>query len=290
MTDKKNNFAKDINVPRKEQTNDSLKNQDKNFNEKFTQEKEQILLKDINETGFYCAVDDTERLYLYEVINNTNKEWLKKDSQAKLLIDEWIYDYTDYDDRKVYFTSGNLEATYNNISTGKVYKIEDTKFKIYGKCGQFLVEDKLTYKEQLARKTAECELLETQLESYYIGEAKLVQRNQELEQECEQIKEKYEALKLENEEGYEIADELKQECEELKKQLETSEKWRIKAESLNENFELKNTCYRKALEEIETATKINCEEICGRKFTDCKDTSCFSVNILDIISRAKGEE
>lgn len=144
--------------------------------------------------------------------------------------------------------------------------------------------------KQLARKTAECELLETQLESYYIGEAKLVQRNQELEQECEQIKEKYEALKLENEEGYEIADELKQECEELKKQLETSEKWRIKAESLNENFELKNTCYRKALEEIETATKINCEEICGRKFTDCKDTSCFSVNILDIISRAKGEE
>ena len=175
-----NNFEKDINVPSKE-INDSLKNQDKNFNEKFTQEKEQILLKDINETGFYCAVDDTERLYLYEVINNTNKEWLKKDSQAKLLIDEWIYDYTDYDDRKVYFTSGNLEATYNNISTGKVYKIEDTKFKIYGKCGQFLVEDKLTYKEQLARKTAECELLETQLESYHIGEVKLVQRNQELE-------------------------------------------------------------------------------------------------------------
>lgn len=39
MTDKENNFAKDINVPSKEQTNDSLKNQDKNFNENFTQEK-----------------------------------------------------------------------------------------------------------------------------------------------------------------------------------------------------------------------------------------------------------
>lgn len=126
-------------------------------------DKEQILLKDINETGFYCAVDDTERLYLYEVINNTNKKWLKKDSQAKLLIDKWIYDYTDYDDRKVYFTSGNLEATYNNISTGKVYKIEDTKFKIYGNYRQFLVEDKLTYKEQLARKTQENEELENKI-------------------------------------------------------------------------------------------------------------------------------
>lgn len=74
--------------------------------------------------------------------------------------------------------------------------------------------------EQLARKTAECELLETQLEFYHIGEAKLVQRNQELEQECEQIKEKYEALKLENQEGYEIVAELKHECEELKEENE----------------------------------------------------------------------
>lgn len=41
--------------------------------------------------------------------------------------------------------------------------------------------------KQLARKTQECELLETQLESYHIGEAKLVQRNQELEQECEKL-------------------------------------------------------------------------------------------------------
>lgn len=259
MTDKKNNFAKDINVPRKEKTNDSLKNQDKNFNENCAQEKEQILLKDINETGFYCAVDDTERLYLYEVINNTNKEWLKKDSQAKLLIDEWIYDYTDYDDRKVYFTSGNLEATYNNTSTGKVYKIEDKKFKIYGNYRQFLVEDKLTYKEQLARKT----------------------------QEYEQIKEKYEALKLENQEGYEIVAELKHECEELKKQLETSEKWRIKAESSNEKLDLKNTRYRKALEEIEKILKDEiCEECPGKE--GCK-AGCKEHQCLDIINKAKGK-
>ena len=126
-------------------------------------DKEQIFLKDINKTGFYCTVDDTERLYIYEVINNVSQEWIKKDPKAKLLIDQWIYDYTDYDDRKVYGTSGNLEATYCNICTDKVYKIEDTKFKIFGNCGQFLVEDKPTYKEQLARKTAECEKYEQAL-------------------------------------------------------------------------------------------------------------------------------
>ena len=130
-------------------------------------DKAQIFLKDITETGFYCSVDDTERLYIYEVINNVIQEWIKKDPKAKLLIDQWIYDYTDYDDRKVYGTSGNLEPTYCNICTDKVYKIEDTKFKIFGNCGQFLVEDKPTYKEQLARKTAECEKYEQALKEVY---------------------------------------------------------------------------------------------------------------------------
>ena len=80
---------------------------------------------------------------------------------------------------------------------------------------------------------------------------RLLQLLQAKEQDCEQIKEKCEALKLENQEGYEIVAELKHEYEGLKKQLETAEEWRIKAESLNEKLELKNTCYRKALEEIE---------------------------------------
>ena len=141
-------------------------------------DKAQIFLKDITETGFYCSVDDTERLYIYEVINNVIQEWIKKDPKAKLLIDQWIYDYTDYDDRKVYGTSGNLEPTYCNICTDKVYKIEDTKFKIFGNCGQFLVEDKPTYKEQLARKTAECE---KQKEKWNIGFQKFCDKDNELQ-------------------------------------------------------------------------------------------------------------
>lgn len=49
-----------------------------------------ITLKEVTETGFYCYIDDTERSYIYEVTNNTDKEWLKEDPEAKLLIEEWI--------------------------------------------------------------------------------------------------------------------------------------------------------------------------------------------------------
>lgn len=48
-----------------------------------------------------------------------------------------------------------------------------------------------------------------------------------------------------------------------------------------------NRRLEEAIEEIEAATKINCEEICGRTFENCNDTSCFSVNILDIIQKVK---
>ena len=105
-------------------------------------------------------------------------------------------------------------------------------------------------------------------------------------QECEQIKEKYEALKLENQEGYEIVAELKHECEGLKKQLETAEEWRIKAESLNEKLELKNTCYRKALEEIEKQCKCYGRSKYTQEF-DREYGSELDTNIIDIIDKLK---
>ena len=61
MPDEKNNFVKDINDPSKEQTNDSLKNQDKNFNEKFTQEKEPITID-----GLIGTIDEWARLVAHE--------------------------------------------------------------------------------------------------------------------------------------------------------------------------------------------------------------------------------
>ncbi len=83
-----------------------------------------------------------------------------------------------------------------------------------------------------------------------------------------------------------------QECEELKKQVETSEKWRIKAESLNEKLDLKNTYYRKALEEIEKELEedVYCEsQECGcDDFEEC--LNCVKTQILNIISKVKGKE
>ena len=86
-----------------------------------------------------------------------------------------------------------------------------------------------------------------------------------------------------------------QECEELEKQLETSEEWRIKSESLNEKLELRNTRYRKALEEIEKISVKN--NITEFDFGGCTDLLKIIVNlakdygdILDIINKAKEEE
>ena len=80
---------------------------------------------------------------------------------------------------------------------------------------------------------------------------------------------------------YKQLERKEQECEELKKQLGTSEEWRIKAEGLNEKLELKNTCYRKALEEIEGIVK---------NFGSYAAWQEQRINkILDIINKAKGE-
>ena len=71
-----------------------------------------------------------------------------------------------------------------------------------------------------------------------------------------------------------------QECEELKAYAQRQENQR---EEYYKEYLKKD----KVLEKIEAATKINCEEICGRKFADCNDTSCFSAEILDIINKVK---
>lgn len=82
-----------------------------------------------------------------------------------------------------------------------------------------------------------------------------------------------------------------QECEELKKQLETAEEWRIKAEGLNEKLELRNTCYRKALEEIEKVINNILNSCLGRNTVNCRPAHnvCGDlIKILDIINKAKG--
>ena len=80
-----------------------------------------------------------------------------------------------------------------------------------------------------------------------------------------------------------------QECEELEELLKLRTNDRIdKLERAIIRRNAKIDRYHKALDEIEKATKINCEEICGRKFEDCNDTSCFSAELLNIINKARG--
>ena len=88
-----------------------------------------------------------------------------------------------------------------------------------------------------------------------------------------------------------------QECEELKKELNGSEKWRVKAESLNEKLSIEKDRYRKTLEEIEGYLKLP-TNVC---LTDCSEYSigqscsqnCFHNRLkllLDIINKVKGGE
>ena len=94
-----------------------------------------------------------------------------------------------------------------------------------------------------------------------------LQKIEELQQECKKLKER--ATIAEDNFACEVQARLyhqnewlkfSNECEELKKQLKTSEKWRIKAESLNEKLELRNDRYREALDEIEDVIKTPCAE------------------------------
>lgn len=85
-------------------------------------------LNEITEIGFYTGELDNKREIIYEVIENTDEEWLKEIPEQKLLIDEWTYEYTDEDNRKHYeIYGGNLVAVVN-AEPIDVIKITDTKY------------------------------------------------------------------------------------------------------------------------------------------------------------------
>lgn len=124
-----------------------------------------------------------------------------------------------------------------------------------------------------------------------------LQKIEKLQQECKKLKER--ATIAEDNFACEVQARLyhqnewlkfSKECEELKKQLKTSEKWRINAENLNEKLDIKNTRYRKALEEIEGLVKNFCKD-CG-DYENCnwdKEGCYYSLipNLKDIINKAK---
>lgn len=122
-------------------------------------------INEIKEVGYYCQVGDTEPLGIYEVIKNTDEEWLKNNPKDIFLIDEWIYKYKDHDDRKVYITSGTL-INPNIVSYSiEVEKINNTKYKLLENDAIFLIEDKPTYKEQLEMSQARVKELEEEIKN-----------------------------------------------------------------------------------------------------------------------------
>lgn len=119
----------------------------------------EIFVKDIQETGYYCQVGDTEHLGVYEVVKNSPKDIL--------LINAWIFNYIDHDDRRVYI-AGETSINPNIVNCDfKVEKINDVKYKLL-EGGMFLIEDKPTYKELLKRKEQECEELKKELDKEHL--------------------------------------------------------------------------------------------------------------------------
>lgn len=144
----------------------------------------------------------------------------------------------------------------------------------------------LDINKQLARKTQECEQKEKELKElkrqYKLSCLDCEYKNTKAD--VERYRKERDFWKHQAELGSETTDRLakqleekEQECEELKEELNGSEKWRIKAESLNEKLDIKNTHYRKALEEIEDFRKKHC------------DFWCEGNRIPDIINKAKGD-
>ena len=129
-------------------------------------------LREIKEVGFYREINDLDRKTIYEVIENADEDWLKEDPEATLLIDTWLYEYKDENDRDKYSIDGNLLTLYLDESNIDVVKIEDTKYKVLGEMGQFLIEDKPTYKELFKHKEKECERLKWYLKEIRYDELK----------------------------------------------------------------------------------------------------------------------
>ena len=210
-------------------------------------------LNEIKEVGFYHEVNDLERKVIYEVMENADEDWLKEDPEATLLIDTWHYEYKDESDRDRYSVDGNLLTLYLNESDIDVVKIEDTKYKVFGESGQFLIEDKPTYKELFKHKEKECENLKAE-EKY-------------LKQCCQKA-------------GEELA----------KHSFDYDGKEKnlvVQAIELNEKYEK----FEKALVEIEEVINNILNSCLGRNTVGCRPTHnvCGDlIKILDITNKAKG--
>ena len=101
-------------------------------------------LSEVKEPGFYCSPGDTDRQVICEVYVNTSEdeEFRKNDP---LLVDEWIYDYTNRDGNIKYYQTHGLVCRLYEYENVEVIKL-DQKYKVQS---DIMWEDKPTYKEIL---------------------------------------------------------------------------------------------------------------------------------------------
>lgn len=103
-------------------------------------------LNKITKKGFYTT-DLKKREIIYEVLENTDENWVKDEPEDILLVDEWSYSHTDTDDIKHYKCDGCMYGV-QNADNIEVEEITDTKYTIYGNSGALMCENKMTYKEK----------------------------------------------------------------------------------------------------------------------------------------------
>lgn len=101
-------------------------------------------LGEIAEVGFYKEVNGED---IWECFENTDSdEGFRKN--FPLLLDSWLYQYTDADDRKVYECDGLLYRIGYDYPDLEVEKVTDAEYEVTGSMGTTLTEKKPTYKER----------------------------------------------------------------------------------------------------------------------------------------------
>lgn len=126
-------------------------------------------LSEVKKPGFYCSPKDKERYNIFEVYVNTSddKEFVKNDP---LLVDDWIYDYTEENgDIKYYQTHGLICRLYE-FENVEVIKL-DQKYKVDA---DIMWEDKLTYAQKVKKIERLCKT-ESRKMRYVPGSEKLME-------------------------------------------------------------------------------------------------------------------
>lgn len=206
-------------------------------------------LKDIREEGFYKEVDSED---LWECIENPdNNEEFRKN--FPLLLDSWIYQYTDNDDRKVYEVDGLLYRIGYDYPELEVEKVIDTEYEISGTHGHTLTEKKPTYKEKYE---ALKEYLETQRPTGI----------------CETCTDK----------ANKEADELQTEVKQLKKEIEGLKKYKFLFEKCREYYLEKEKFVRKLLNENEDLKDSLKRTVCQAECYKHKEAEKYKEKLIEI--------